>query len=141
MIALACAVSSAPPLSDASGHSASSVEGPPPPCPLYSQQLEHKKKHFVCDGLLKLPREKTVKSRRGQWQRGRGNGGDGDKKVMMVQRDLMSVLMFIEDSTLAASSQEVKQHQKSTAKMEMDILGFELKISSGTLDLILKLVL
>ena len=59
----------------------------------------------------------------------------------MVQRDLMSVLMFIEDSTLAASSQEVKQHQKSTAKMEMDILGFELKISSGTLDLILKLVL
>ena len=39
----------------------------------------------------------------------------------MVQRDLMSVLMFIEDTTLAASGQAQEVNQ--------------LKISSGTLNL------
>ena len=64
---------------------------------------------------MKLPGEKRLSNLGGgQWQCGRGNGGDGDKKVMMVQRDLMSVLMFIEDSTLAASGQEVKQRKKES---------------------------
>ena len=56
--------------------------------------------------------ERKAKSRRGQC--GRGNDGHGVKEVMMVQRDLMSVLMFIEDSTLAASGQEVKQRKKES---------------------------
>ena len=51
--------------------------------------------------------ERKAKSRRGQC--GRGNDGHGVKEVMMVQRDLMSVLMFIEDSTLAASGQPAQE--------------------------------
>ena len=76
---------------------------------------------------LSLVIERKAKSRRGQC--GRGNDGHGVKEVMMVQRDLMSVLMFIEDSTLAASShaQEVKQQLSSR------LLDLELEISSGTL--------
>ena len=56
----------------------------------------------------------------------------------MVQRDLMSVLMFIEDTTLAASShaaQEVKQQQNSCLldlELEHCILIFEMYFEALT---------
>ena len=51
----------------------------------------------------------------GPWETG--------KVAVMVQRDLMSVLMFIEDTVLAAGTQQVRQANNHTAVNVYSQLG------------------
>ena len=74
--------------------------------------------------------ERKAKSRRGQC--GRGNDGHGVKEVMMVQRDLMSVLMFIEDSTLAASGQPAQEVKNTLGNLVRKIISSHSKLERTT---------